>query len=1480
MPLRLRPGRRRARGLVRRLPLLLSLAVLATVAIRPGLVTSLTDGDGTPPDSYSGFDADAAARLRQDECLMETVLRTGGPAMAHTAQNALDGSADQLHAAANQEYWNNSPLHQGFGQDRDATTAQADDLHKRLQSWGTPLQGLPTPSGFTTAGFAWPPGIDGQGKSFFDQAGLGPWLGDRMWLNEDGFYKDPTPAADKDTGAAVTQLGTPLYGSDPDPSLPTDQWRLATAEHDAWQKLTDPSFHPLWADDARILLASGGFPRSSPEPGSLPFRIAVEDLKSRFAACTWRNPIDPDKVLGQQVATASKEWQQEVSSQAAQRDAILTANIKATTALASGAKALGEALGQSWLADRLTQWQDYWAPGGPGAVGDGPDVFHLHTANGKCLDVLHSELKNGATVQVWDCNGSAAQQWKTSDYGDLTNVATGKCLDVDGLHGPQGNGTKVQIWDCNRSKSQKWQFTTKGATRLYNTGSGLCLDLHTSSKGQPAQVWQCNNSGPQLFDVETGNDGTHQLGYPTKDNFTQASKSLGAARISAKSQWDTIKAQAGIAEHAAQDTDTAEQQAYGVADNAGEPRGRGLLVGEQKAQVTKAAAAALEAMAKAAETAYDATRASGADSATIADRARAQAATAKAAFRTAAANEANEQAKAAAAGAAEQAKLAADQDARAHTALDAANKAEADAKAAAATAHAKRLAAESDEATAKADKETAAVKQAEAAQNKQAAQDDAAKAEADQSKAESAAATASSKRQAAEQADQAAKDARDQAWDAQQRRNALQAKARAKDAYAQAETSESDAEDAKSAAQQADQAADAAATDAANAQSAADKATKAAQEADAAATDAEAAAQRARADADAAKAAKLQADADVLADEKAAADAIATSAAASDDARKAQKDAADAEKNAADAKNQADQASAEAGKAVAAAATAAGHAYITAQAAVDARQAAMQVADPANDAIQLGSPYITSDSAAGLAVLTGQASKTIADQQLAVADAHASHAKDAAAQAQSLANAATGDAKGAYVLAAQAAQHAADARNSAKAALASAADAAKAAADAAATVPRTIDYDKQATADAAAADGAAGRAEGYAKDARASADQAALDADAAQKAAADAKQAAQTARQAADQAERDAEAAEAAAKDAAKQAESAQQAATLAEQEQANAAVDSGAGTGIGHVFYVIDQITPVGDPHQDNPCVNGLGNSGCDVTFTLHYNVTVSFYLCTDDKVPATAQACPSASTVFLYTQTYTNQSKQVTQHYSTWEQTVEFWKNLSKGLWDSLTGDFIRCYHGDATACAWAAAAIVPPNRILEAVQLAREVQAAIQTGVDAEKLLGDLKGIWSAKGAKGDVDLAKVFSIQLSDRLFQRAQAARGPLDMDLVRKLQDSGAKFNQEDLLWAIRYPRPGVPVAWLEKGNKDAGFMHVLYEHAGDFMNRGVATEDIPRLLKTALSDGKIVGNQGADAGRPIYEVTFNGKVQRVGITVGSNGFVVGANPA
>src|SRR5580704_14777041 len=54
-------------------------------------------------------------------------------------------------------------------------------------------------------------------------------------------------------------------------------------------------------------------------------------------------------------------------------------------------------------------------------------------------------------------------------------------------------------------------------------------------------------------------------------------------------------------------------------------------------------------------------------------------------------------------------------------------------------------------------------------------------------------------------------------------------------------------------------------------------------------------------------------------------------------------------------------------------------------------------------------------------------------------------------------------------------------------------------------------------------------------------------------------------------------------------------------------------------------------------------------------------------------------------------------------------------------------------------------------------------------------------------------------------------------------------------------------------------------------------TAQIPDAVMAAVTRGKQVGMQGI---RPIFEVEFGGKTQRIAVTVGNNGFIVGANPA
>ena len=67
--------------------------------------------------------------------------------------------------------------------------------------------------------------------------------------------------------------------------------------------------------------------------------------------------------------------------------------------------------------------------------------------------------------------------------------------------------------------------------------------------------------------------------------------------------------------------------------------------------------------------------------------------------------------------------------------------------------------------------------------------------------------------------------------------------------------------------------------------------------------------------------------------------------------------------------------------------------------------------------------------------------------------------------------------------------------------------------------------------------------------------------------------------------------------------------------------------------------------------------------------------------------------------------------------------------------------------------------------------------------------------------------------------------------------------------------------------------------HETHFNNNGISSDDIADFVLTAVTKGKIVGYQGKGTGRPIFEVTYKGNVKKVAVTIGDNGYIVGANP-
>ena len=72
----------------------------------------------------------------------------------------------------------------------------------------------------------------------------------------------------------------------------------------------------------------------------------------------------------------------------------------------------------------------------------------------------------------------------------------------------------------------------------------------------------------------------------------------------------------------------------------------------------------------------------------------------------------------------------------------------------------------------------------------------------------------------------------------------------------------------------------------------------------------------------------------------------------------------------------------------------------------------------------------------------------------------------------------------------------------------------------------------------------------------------------------------------------------------------------------------------------------------------------------------------------------------------------------------------------------------------------------------------------------------------------------------------------------------------------------------------------ILYTpHGADFARHNITAEEIPQYIMTAVKYGTIIGYQGRGQGRPIYEFKYEGIIRRIAITIGSNGYVVGANP-
>jgi hypothetical protein len=127
-----------------------------------------------------------------------------------------------------------------------------------------------------------------------------------------------------------------------------------------------------------------------------------------------------------------------------------------------------------------------------GGGGPDPGAGAIRGIDGKCVDVNQSNPADGTAIQLWDCNGTGAQQWTRQGS---TIRALGKCLDVQS--GGTANGTLTQLWTCNGTGAQNWTWQSDGALR--NPQSNRCLDAPGSNSGTRLVIWDCHGGANQRW---------------------------------------------------------------------------------------------------------------------------------------------------------------------------------------------------------------------------------------------------------------------------------------------------------------------------------------------------------------------------------------------------------------------------------------------------------------------------------------------------------------------------------------------------------------------------------------------------------------------------------------------------------------------------------------------------------------------------------------------------------------------------------------------------------------------------------------------------------------------------------------------------------------------------------------------------------------------------------------------------------------------
>lgn len=141
-------------------------------------------------------------------------------------------------------------------------------------------------------------------------------------------------------------------------------------------------------------------------------------------------------------------------------------------------------------------------------LADGVYSIAASYADGKVLDIASGSYSNGANVQLYASNKTAAQKFYIAKGKDgfytIRSLSSGKLLDA--ANGKLTSPCNVQQWSvASNERNQQWSITdNKDGTRTFiNRANGLALDVASasSSNGANIQLYKLNGTKAQKFTI-------------------------------------------------------------------------------------------------------------------------------------------------------------------------------------------------------------------------------------------------------------------------------------------------------------------------------------------------------------------------------------------------------------------------------------------------------------------------------------------------------------------------------------------------------------------------------------------------------------------------------------------------------------------------------------------------------------------------------------------------------------------------------------------------------------------------------------------------------------------------------------------------------------------------------------------------------------------------------------------------------------------